>query len=239
MEEDRDSHTPVRNWISPIRRAYSPGSGVRDVDSAQRVRRLRAFSWSLVGALLGMLLGGFAVAQGASVWVIPLTLFMGWASSFFGPLLIADMAGRVGQNLYAPSGRSTPRAREYSLAESFIMRGLYEEAGVAFQEAIDEDPTDWQPYVRMARLKRDRTADPEGAAVWFRRALSEPVMPSGPRLLAIKEYVEICERLGSPQRALPILARVADVYPESVEGRWAAEELGKIKQAMSDGERSE
>ena len=240
MGGEADSNAGRSEQIRPVRRVYGPGSGRRDVDAAERVMRLRAFLSSLVGAFLGFLLGIFAAAQGAGVWVIPITMAMGWASSYFGPLWIAHLAGRAGSSVYAPSGKSTPRAKEYSLAESFIVRGQYDEATVAFQAAIEDDPTDWQPYVRIARMRRDRVSDPEGAAFWFRRAVTEAVIPSGPRMLVLKEYVELCQlRLGTPEKAAPILARIAELEADTAEGRWAAEALIEIKRAMSQGDASE
>ena len=120
------------------------------------------------------------------------------------------------------------------MAESLVVCGLYDEATAAYQEAIEDDPADWQPYLRMARMRRDRASDPEGAAVWFKRALTDVAMPSGHRLLELKEYVELCHvRLKEPGKAAPVLARIAELEVDTVEGEWAAEALGQIKEAMS------
>lgn len=220
----------------PVRRTYAAGSGLRDRDALEGVIRLRVLGWSIVGAFLGFLLGVFlSVTRDVSGWVILLTTLVGWAMSYVGPLLILEMAGRAGATLYAPSGRSTPRKKEYSLAESLVVRGLYDEAAAAFQEAIDDDPQDWEPYLRIARMKRDRTSDAEGAANWFKRALSQDLMPSGVRLLVLKEYVELCGgRLGEPERAAPVLARIADEEEGSALGRWSAGALSDIRRTISE-----
>lgn len=223
--------------MSPVRRTYQDRSRARDVDSFEKVVRFRVLGWSLVGAFLGVLLGVFAMAQGVGTWVLLVTVPMGWAGSYFGPLLILRLAGQAGSTLYAPSGKSTPRAKEYSLAESLVVRGMYDEAAAAFQDAIDDDPSDWQPYLRIARMKRDRASDPAGAATWFKRAIVEAGMPSGTRLLVLKEYVELCERrLNAPATAAPLLARLAEVEGDTPEGRWAAGALSEIKRQMSDGD---
>jgi len=226
--------------VLPLRRTHGGGSRARDVDSFDKVLRFRVLAWSLIGAFLGFLLGVFAVARGTSSWILLVTIPVGWASAYFGPLLILRIAGQAGATLYAPSGRSTPRAKEYSLAESFVVRGMYDEAVAALQEAIDDDPADWQPYLRIARMKRDRTADAEGSAIWFKRALRESAMPSGTRLLVLKEYVELCTvGLEAPGKAVPLLARIAELEGGTPEGSWAAEALAEIKRAMSSGASSE
>lgn len=221
--------------VNPVRRAYVAGSGAKDADAFQTVLRLRVLLWSTLGAFLGFLMGVWTVAmQGTGYWVVPVTTVMGWAISYFGPLFVAHVAGSLASTVHAPSGASTPRRKEYSLAESLVVRGLYDEATAAYRQAIEDDPADWQPYVRIARMRRDRASDPEGAAVWFKRALTDVTMPSGPRLLALKEYVELCHvRLKEPGKAAPALARIAELEADTAEGEWAAEALGQIKEAMS------
>jgi tetratricopeptide (TPR) repeat protein len=137
-----------------------------------------------VGAFLGFLLGVFLGVQGrGGAGPILLTTFLGWALSFFVPLLILRASGRAGSILYAPSGRSTPHKKEYSLAESFAVRGRYHEAVDAFEAAIREDPADPIPYLRVARVQRDRLGDDEEAARWFNRALSRSEMHPGLMML--------------------------------------------------------
>ena len=207
----------------------------RDVDAFDRVVRFRVLSWSLVGAFLGLLLGAFLTATGSPPWIIAVTMAVGWAVSYFGVLAILEGAGRAGSTLYAPSGRSTPRKREYSLAESLVARGDAEGAVRAFEDAIAEDPSDPLPYLRIARLHRDQLQDPEAAVRWFKRTLAEAEVPPGIALLARKEMVELFTgRLDQPRRAAPILARIAEESAGSAEGAWAAAELARIKEAMRE-----
>lgn len=220
----------------PIRRAYTPQSGrARDVDAFERVMRFRALAWSLVGAFLGLLLGVFLVARGEAGWIIAVTTVIGWLMSFFGILAILEGSGRAGATLYAPSGRSTPRKREYSLAESLVARGDARGAVAAFEDAIREDAGDPVPYLRIARLYRDRLDDPEESVRWFKCALAESEAPPGIQLLARKELVELLvRRLGQPRRAAPILARIAEEAAGTSEAEWAAGELARIKDAMRE-----
>lgn len=192
--------------------------------------------WSVVGGFLGLLLGVFLWAQGRPVWIIAVTALIGWAITFFVPLVILRGVGRAGSVLYTPSGRTTPRKREYSLAESYVARGEHRAAVDAFEEAVLEDPTDPRPYLRIARIHRDELAAPEAAALWFKRALAEADTPAGVALLARKELVELYRvRMGEPRRAAPVLARIAEEAAGTPDGAWAAAELARIKAEMAEG----
>lgn len=231
-EDARPSTNPDGSRAGPVRRVYSgAGEERKDLDSFESVVRFRVFAWSLVGAFLGFLLGVFLrVQNGGGGWVIVATTAVGWAGSFVLPFLLLRGAGSAGSTLYAPSGRSTPRKREFSLAESYSARGEYDTAVSTFEAAISEDPTDPEPYLRVARLYRDRVKDPAASASWFKRALSEPTMSAGVRSRTRRELVEVyISRLGEPARAMPLLARIADESPDSPDGIWAAAELARIR----------
>lgn len=229
---ERDSRSPA-----PVRRAYAPVAGnASSQDAFERVTRFRLLAWSLVGAFLGLLLGVFVTSSGSGGWLVVLfTTMLGWALVYFGPLALASASGRAAGTLYAPSGRSTPRKKEYSLAESYVARGDYEAAIEAFEAAIAQDPAEPMPYLRIARIRRDRMGDPEGAAEGFRRVLTRATLDHGVRLLALREMVELCEtRLGDPRRAAPLLARVAEQHEGSPEGLWAVEELTRIRRRIAE-----
>ena len=204
---------------------------LRDVDAAGRAHLLRILSWSLMIGMVGGFLGIFGAAQG--MWgagTILLMAFIGWAGSFFFPLILSSVSGRAAQTLYAPSGSSTPKQREYSLAESLVARGMYDEAIAAFEEVIAEDPSDPTPYLRIARIYRDRLTGLDQAAGWFKRALDESSLSAGTATLARRELVELyVSRMGEPGRAAALLARTAEERAGTTEGEWAAEELTRVK----------
>lgn len=214
-----------------MRRAYVPVQGTRRADVFTVATRLRVFLWSLTGAFLGGLLGVFLMVQeerGPEIVVI--TASIGWVVSMFLPLILARGAGRAGSRLYAPSGRGTPHRREYSQAETFATRGEYEAAIATFEAAIGSDRRDPTPYLRIARLNRDRLRKYSEAATWFKRALAESDMDVGRLRLTRKELVELYEvRMGSPGKAMPMLARLADEAEGSPDGVWAAGELARIR----------
>ncbi len=219
----------------PIRRAYAPVGRARDIDQVERVLHFRILAWSMVGAFLGALLGVFLSAQGnGGPGVVVVTTFIGWIVSLVVPMLIMSGAGKAGSTLYFPSGRSTPHKKEYSLAESYVARGRYEEAVSAFAEASEADPADPVPYLRAARINRDHLEDCNEAARWFKRALERAEMHAGLVMLTRKELVELSEvHMGHPQRALPLLARIAEESAGTPDGEWAASTLVRLKEIVA------
>ena len=153
-----------------------------------------------------------------------------------GTLLVVGSATGSAKGLYSPSGSSTPHKKEYSYPESLAMRGLYEEAVSAFELVIvEEKSTDPIPYLRIARIYRDDMERYEDAARWFKRGLDEADMHSGQRALARKELVELYRvKLGTPQKAAPMLARLAEDMDGTPAGEWAAQELRDLKQSMRE-----
>jgi len=195
--------------------------------------------WSLPGAALGVLAASAAVALGG--WGVPAAILLGaaiWAAVFATPLVVANVSGRAAGSLYNPSGRSTPRKREYSHAESLVARGLHEDAVAAFELAIAEDPADPEPRVRIARIQRDHLGRLEESARWFRSALSVAEMPVGVRSLVTRELVELyTTKLMEPGRSAPLLARLAEEREGTPEGAWAAQELKRVKAMLAEGDR--
>jgi tetratricopeptide (TPR) repeat protein len=222
---------------APVRKSAVPRSGsdgLKDIDSSARARRLQAFTWSFTGACIGGMAGYTGMLYGrwgqGMTWVLGLG---GMVVAFTGPLVVAALSGRAAGTLYSPSGSGTPRKREFSHAESLAARGLYDEAVAAFEVAIAENPTDPVPHLRVARIHRDRSRRYEDATRWFKSAFDLMEPGSGPALLTLKELVELhTVKLGTPARTAPLLARLAAERADTPEGKWAAEELSRVKERM-------
>jgi tetratricopeptide (TPR) repeat protein len=145
----------------------------------------------------------------------------------------SEGAGAAAGKIYHPSGRSTPVKHEYSYPESLAARGRYEEAVTAYQVAVSEFPEDPEPYIRIARLNRDKLSEYEDAVFWFKRARNDSEIPSGQELLVTQEIIEIYrEKLGTPTRAIPELARILDRFPEDQVAGWARGELARLKEQV-------
>jgi tetratricopeptide (TPR) repeat protein len=200
---------------------------LRDVDARSRAEKVKILGWSLFAGLPMGAAAGFAAGHIVlGMLLAPLLIgTVAWA--------VAGVAGKGATLLHMPPGSSTPRKKEYSRAEALAVRGEYEGAVAAYQEAILESPEEGEPYLRVARLYRDRLGDPEEALSWFKCATRDAVLSQGQEILTRKEMAELLiHRMQEPQRAAPELARLAEAYPDTSDGEWAAQELARIKEEM-------
>jgi tetratricopeptide (TPR) repeat protein len=217
--------------LDPSRRTFKEvrkHNRVRDVDAVGRARNFKALGFALYG---GVPLG---LAAGSMMGHPFLGLLLGPALIWTFAMVVAAIAGRGAGVLYMPSGSSTPRRREYSAAEALAVRGEFEGAILAYQAAIQEVPGDGEAYLRIARIYRDGMKKPEEALLWFRRAVTEAQLPKGQEILTRREMAEfLIHDLQEPRRAAPELARLAEAYPSTTDGKWAKEELARIKDEMA------
>lgn len=223
----------------PVRRDYSERSKykIRDVDAAFRGRFLQAFGWLAMaglfwGGLIGGLMGGFPGAVlGGLGGILLLGVGGGGAVTLF-----TERMGGTARVLYNPSGSSTPRQRDYSYAKSLAARGAYREAIQAYEEALAEEPLNPAPYLAISRILRDDLEEYQQAARWLRRTRREAELDRGQEILVARELVELYRhRVGEPRKAAPELARLAESFPDTREGEWAARELRELKESMKEG----
>ena len=209
----------------------------RSVDVQQSASWLMSGAYSILGFVLGSLLGVYAkMAYGATYpdWMIPVFGFIAAAVTFFGPHVLVGLAGRFTTRVLLPSAGSTPHDKEYSYEESLVARGMYEEAATAFEVAVKENPMDPTPYLRLARVLRDNLERYPDAARWFRRVLRDTEISGGHAFLARKELVELYwHKMGEPTKAAPDLARMAEELEGTHEGEWAADELKQVKEIIA------
>lgn len=217
--------------LNPPRRTFREPdrTGLRDVNAAARAQRLHAWGWSLaaglpLGAGAGFMMGSILVGLLAGPVLI------------FGIVVgIATVSGRGASVLYMPSGVTTPRKREYSRARALEVRGDMEGAVREYEAAILEVPGDPEPFLRIARIHRDEMRKPESAVHWFRKAQRGVRLSPGEAIRVHRELAEIfLYVLKEPRRAAPELARLAEGYPATLDGKWAAGELALIKAEMAE-----
>lgn len=204
-------------------------------DLRDTTNRVRMAVYSLVGGFFGFMVGFFLVASaGAPFWVPLLLIPVGVVGSYALMAAIVSGAGSVAGTIYMPSGGGAPKKREYSLAESLAVQGRHEDAISTFEMAVAEHPHDPTPYLRIARIHRDELDRLEDAARWFRRARRDARLTEGQEKLVYRELVELYRKAGTPTRAAPELARMAERFAGSPEGEWARGELAEVKRLIAE-----
>jgi tetratricopeptide (TPR) repeat protein len=204
---------------------------VREVNSADQSYRLSIALWSFVGGGLGTFVG-FVVASAAGWSVVAGSLsgcVLGFFGMYFGISMLAQLAASSVGSAVWPSGATTPREFEYSLGESLVARGRYEDARTEYLRNVEENPDNPELCLRVARLHRDHLKDYEGSVAWFRRAITL-ASNEGTEYLAVRELVEfVVMKVDDPKRAFPDLARFAARYHGTERGEWAARYLSEVK----------
>lgn len=210
---------------------------MRDRDTGGDGQRFHLIAWSIVagvaGGAVGSMVGRMTGGSGADVLI---GAMIGGIGVYVAGGAISAGSARVAGAFLAPSGRTTPGAPEFSLAESLAARGMISESVAEYRRHAAERPADPAPCVRLARLHRDHLSDGEAAARWLVEARKRSA-DGAPELLVVNELVELYERrMKQPERALPELARFAHKHAGTPAGDRAGKELARIRrQLMASG----
>jgi tetratricopeptide (TPR) repeat protein len=123
---------------------------------------------------------------------------------------------------------------DYSLAESFAVRGRLEEAAEIYEEAIWLRRRTLLPYLRLADIRSRMGVHDE--AIRILRSAIDTSRPKGQEeSLVIRRIVEICSTsLGNRARAAPDLAGFLERRPDSEHAEWARHELAFIKAGIRE-----
>lgn len=199
--------------------------------------RARALTWALAVGVLGG--GGWGTALAlVRGWNPVVTALVGFVVVGAGVYWIAVGmtlgAARTASTVYTPSGGSTPRRAEYSEAQALEARGDYGDAATAYEIAALESDGDAEPYLRLARLYRDRLRQPDDALAWFGRARTDADLTRGQELMVIQEIVDLyTKHLGTPRKAIPELVTVCQQFAGTPAARAATRELSEIREMLA------
>jgi tetratricopeptide (TPR) repeat protein len=171
----------------------------------------------------------------AAVWIVwtgmpwyttILVAFVVWAIAQTASL----GAGAIAARYAGLRGGTTPPRREYSAAQALAAQGHYRAAVDAYELAAAESDGDPEPYLAVARILRDHLRDFEASAAWFRRARRDARLGRGQELLVAQELVELyTNKLDDPRRAIPELARIVRLRPDTPHGQAAARRLAELR----------
>ena len=212
----------------------------RNLDAAERARKLQSLAWSVsVGLLMGGVVGAYVAERTGFNAILGAVIGMAVFGSliYFGSQSLANVSGAAAQMINAPSGDSTPYKTDFSHAASLVARGRYEEAAAAYELACIEKPEDPEPYLRLAWLYRDHLQRYDDALAWFLRARADAKLSGPQTLLAIQEIVDLyVNRLKKPRKAIPELVKLTSQFPGTPGAEVAARQLQEMR-GMLDRER--
>ena len=130
----------------------------------------------------------------------------------FEYFLCGSGAADIASLLKGTGGRTTPLPDQYSHAEALVQWGEDDEAVRLYEDAIENNPREGAPYMRMARALTKR-GDHEGALASFRRGLMTARINHDQEAFAVRQICEICAtKRGDPalcRRRPPPVARAS------------------------------
>lgn len=213
---------------------------MKDRDTGADAQRLQAAAWAVITGTFGAIAGSMiARASGMPALVGGVAgVIVGVLLVLVAVPLIAERIGRGATSILAPSGATTPAVPGFSRADSLLVRGRFDEAIAELERNAQLRPDDPHACLRLARVYRDQLKDFEQARRWFIEARSRAVDP-GIEQLAVRELVEVLvRRMGEPGRALPELARFAELRRGTPAGDWAAAELAELRRRTASEPRT-
>lgn len=204
---------------------------IRDVDTGEVAQKFKTFAYSAIGGGIGMLLGSAAGARfGAPLAGAFIGFIAGWLGMYLVVFGTADRIGTAASSIYMAGGSSTPPARQYSLAQSYAVRGQFEQAAAEYERCANQYPDDPEPALRLGRLYRDELQRFDDAVRWFKRACAVPDLPAPTDIMATRELIEIyTHHMKQPAAAAPLLARLAGRHPRTPAAEWAKRELALLR----------
>ena len=231
MAEDR---TPELR--KPTKRRYErKRPKIRDVDAFARAQRVQRITWGFYAAFYMSLPTGLMVAKDLIGPVVAVGMLVGVvAVVYLVTGFVSEGAGAVVAKIHAPSGESTPRRAEYSRAQSLVARGQFRDAAIAYEVHCLEDPTNPDPYFRVAEIYHKHLSDPAEAVAWYQRARADAKLTPGEELRAIQTIVDIYLRsLRTPRKAIAELVQLTKRFPGTEAAEAAQRELVDMRSLLA------
>ena len=178
--------------------------------------------WESVGGVFTplLLIANLIVAAAIALGVQRLTL--GFATGLVGKIYAA---GEI------------PPAPSFSLQESMIIRGRYEEAAESFRNHIAEHPEDHHARLALARLLEEHLRDYSAAErLYMEVRRSQPPPDPNQEMAASNGLIDLCRKAGWVERLRVELGRFADRYRGSPAAAAALRELREFENAAPTSE---
>ena len=202
---------------------------LRDIDTVQRMDRLRVILW------LGP--AGFVILS-----------FAEWKVVGFGPLLLllmvlnvvvlagvgfvllrmVDLGARSWVGMVSGAGNIQPTP-SFSVQESLIIRGRFEDAEQSFLAHLADHPEDHDARLALADLYRRHLENPAGAErLYIEVRQGQPT--SRQEATAFNQLIDLYRATGQRGKVMTELARYAERYAGTRAGAEARKALVEMKQ---------
>jgi hypothetical protein len=203
-----------------------------------RVRRtsrwLVALPAALGGTALGFLFGAVAIAFSGLMggnpptWTpLAVAAAMGGTAWLIRAIVI-EGSGDLARRIFMGADQGT--TPEYSVARSHQVAGRHEAALAAYMVGAEAYPDDPTPLIEGARVLRQELGRPEEAVALLGQARAIPQLDQRDENLIDQEMVDLFTGpLDQPHRALPILARMAEIRAGTRPGEWAGRRLARLR----------
>ena len=204
-----------------------PKSESYDIDRIRR--RVWTVSFGVLGAALGALVATLQKAEGLSIlgWMAGFGVVAG-AATWFGSGWLVDLAGNAASRVFMPSAGGTALP-DYSFQEALVAKGDVAGAIRSYETLVESAPR-VTVLLRLADLHGGPGGDPDRAIAHYRRARELPNCSRDQDRYASNRLIDLYSRVaGQERRALSELRRLAELHPDSPDGKEALGALARMK----------
>jgi len=153
---------------------------------------------------------------GAIVAVLYAPFISGVFASFFDSLVYPTGGGKL---------------RSYDIAEKLVREARYTEAIAEYEKAIENDPEDLAPQIAIADMHCKMGQYDQAAQILLQ--VLDKDMPPETWCHTANRLVDIfAHKLGDAQKAVTILERIVQKYPDSTFAPYARERVARISKAL-------
>lgn len=155
---------------------------------------------------------------------------LGWVAAGVITAVVWTFSGVVSRGLVQTmtGAGNLPPAPSFSLQESLVARGRYQEAAAAYQEHLAGAPMDFHARLALAGLQRKHLDDPGGAErLYLEARRAHP--PANIEFAIGNALIDLYRGTGERGRELAELARFAERFQGTPEGTRAREAITRIK----------
>lgn len=197
----------------------------------QNQSRLLVVSALLVGTILGAAVAFYlSAARGLAFLPSFLAASAVVSAVIYGVARLFVELGAAPAAMIFPHGDGTASPPPYlSRAQALVAGRHYEEARRLYESALDADACDIHALLALSELHYGPLRDPEAGHQRLLQAIASGRLEAGAEALQMRRLAEAMMMGAKPVRAAPHLARLAERFPGSAHGAWAAEELRALK----------